>query len=84
MTKRNAENIIYEVGDVEYSAMTGNIKMTVVLRPEAIELIKNNTFNPNANPAEVAGAVREMLYRITYMDYYRGGMARMDVVENGE
>ena len=61
MTKRNAENIIYEVGDVEYSAMTGNIKMTVVLNPEAIDLIKKNSFNLDANPAEVAGAVREML-----------------------
>lgn len=84
MTKNNSDNIVYEIGDVEYSAMTGNVKMTVVLNPEAIEMVKKNTYNPDANPAEVAAAVREMLYRITYMDYYRGGMARMGVIENGE
>ena len=80
MTKQ----VTYEVGDIEHSAMTGNIKMTVVVSPEAVDMIKKNTFNAQATPVDVATAVREMLYRMTYMDYYRGGMARMGVIENGE
>ncbi len=80
MTKQ----VTYEVGDIEHSAMTGNIKMTVVVSPEAVSMIKKNTFNDQATPIDVATAVREMLYRMTYMDYYRGGMARMGVIENGE
>ena len=78
MTK---EEVIYEVGDVEHSAMTGNVKMTVVLNERAIEMIKKNTYNPDATPGEVALAVREMLYRITYLDYYRGGMLRKDLID---
>ncbi len=83
MTNKN-KDVIFEIGDIEYSAMTGNVKMTVVANPEAVKMIKKNTFNPDANPAEVAATVRDMLYRMVYMDYYRGGMARLGVIENGE
>lgn len=65
-----------EIGDVEYSGLSGTMKFTVSLDQAAIDCIVETLFTSSdmVTHEEIALGARDILYRGIIMDLTRGGL----------
>ncbi len=65
-----------ETGDVRYSKLTDTLTFTVACGPEAIEMIKDISYQEDLSPEEMTQKFRELFQGAVVMTYHRGGFRR--------
>jgi len=68
---------LIEVGDARINRMTGDLVFTTVLNEDAIEMLKDISYNENATPEQLANEAAKILHQAIYLSYHRGGKRRL-------
>lgn len=65
-----------EVGDVEYSRLSGALTFKVSLNLEAVQTIEDIAGSTTLTPKDIASEIVNLLQNAIHTNYHRGGMRR--------
>jgi predicted DNA-binding protein YlxM (UPF0122 family) len=65
-----------EVGDIQYSRLSGALNFTVSLNQETVKTIEDIAGSTDLSLREIAEEVTKLLQAAIHTNYHRGGMRR--------
>ena len=65
-----------EVGDINYSRLSGDLHFTISVNKEVVNTIEDIAGSPDLTPGEVAQEIAKLLETAIHTNYHRGGMRR--------